>query len=290
MSQLLKQSTAVALDSENLPTRPSETALLDWGRYSQLADIPSEGYFPRWPNDFASVTAAGDSDVADQVFSNVTEDWKALQTPSGHYRVFPYGRKRTNWGIAEQASLSALTERAALVLIGSVPIVPEQDRLISERSTETDDSAFLIEEQLVDYLDRLVREAADQVFSDGMESAFSRRIILAVQTYGDIAVHAIARLISSGSVNVEVAGEILRQMGSMGDPLTHHSRMAILMNNLQAFDPRMRDAASLGLAALDDPAAIGALRRALERESSLRLQGNLKLVMDQLRSTLWQVS
>ena len=101
--------------------------------------------------------------------------------------------------------------------------------------------------ELAAALQELWEVDADEVFVDGMESAFSRKLTLAVEIHGDIAVCAIERLMTCDSVNVEVAGEILRQIGSMQDPRTHRSRLAVLTSNLKVTDPRLRDAASIGL-------------------------------------------
>ena len=146
------------------------------------------------------------------------------------------------------------------------------------------------EEELVNYFKGILGEAADEVFSDGMETAFSRRLIAVVENRGEIAVRAIRRVLSSGRADAEAEGEILRQMGSIEDHRTHRDRLMLLIDKLQSPDPRIRDAASLGLAALDDPVATRAVQRAVEKETSSQLRGNLQLVLDQLQSTRWQVS
>ncbi len=147
-----------------------------------------------------------------------------------------------------------------------------------------------LEESLVDHFNKLAHDTTGEVFVDGMESAFSYGITLAVETHGDIAVRAMERLMSSNGVNVEVAGEILRQMGSMEDPRTHRGRLAVLTSSLKSPDPRLRDAASIGLAALDDPAAIEDLRDAVDREAFPQLRRNLTLALDQLQAAQWPTS
>ncbi len=274
--------------------------MADWDRYFQLLGIQSESDSLQSPNEVTPVTATSDRDISDWIFSNVTGDLKGQQTPTAYYRVSPslkmlnlnppFDVGISNWGVAELIDASPSVERTPILLIGSESITLDQGHPISEGSTEGEDSTLHLEEQLVNYLDKLVHEAADEVFSDGMESVFSQRISLAVENYGNIAVRAIDRLINFDRTNVEAVGEILRQMGSMEDLRTHRSRLTILMSNLQSPDPRIRDAASLGLAALDDPAAIDAVRRTLDQESSFQLRRNLRLVMDQLQSTRWQVS
>ena len=161
-----------------------------------------------------------------------------------------------------------------------------RDHLTSKGSTQTRDIPFLLEEQsLVRYFDKLIHDSVDDVFFDGMESELSRQLMFAVETYEHIAIRAIDRLLDLNQTDVEAVGEILRQLGSMENTLTHASRLTILINKLQSSDPRIRDAASLGLAALDDSAAISAIQSALERESYPELRESLELVRDQLQST-----
>lgn len=148
-----------------------------------------------------------------------------------------------------------------------------------------DVSNLRLEAYLLDRLTATFVEAVDEVFADGMESVFSRKVLSIIRTHGDVVIRAIDRVIQSERANVEVAGEVLRQVGSIADPRTHHSRLTLLLRKLESPDPRIRDAASIGIAALDDPAAIGSIRRAVERERSPLLKRNLQLVLDQLQAT-----
>ena len=139
--------------------------------------------------------------------------------------------------------------------------------------------------QGVDRLNATFTSAADEVFVDGMDSLFSRKLLSAIRTYGDMTIRAIDRVMQFERANVEVAGEALRQVGSIADPRTHHSRLTLLLRHLESPDPRIRDAASTGIAALDDPAAIPAIRKAFKQEPSPQLRRNLQLVLDQLLAT-----
>jgi hypothetical protein len=109
-------------------------------------------------------------------------------------------------------------------------------------------------------------EAAEEVFVDGMESAFSRRLRAIIRTHGDAAVHATERVMQLEGTSAEVASEAIRQIGSIVDPESHQSRLAVLLRCLGSPDPRLRDAASIGIAALGDPAAIEDVRKAIMRE------------------------
>ena len=76
----------------------------------------------------------------------------------------------------------------------------------------------------------------------------------------------------------------------MEAPRTRRSRLAVLTSSLKSPDPRLRDAASIGLAALDDPAAIEDLRDAVDREAVPQLRHNLTLALDQLQAAQWPTS
>ena len=125
-----------------------------------------------------------------------------------------------------------------------------------------------LEAYLIDRLHTIFVEAAEEVFEDGMESAFSRKLRSIIRTHGDVAIRAIDKVIQVEQTNVEVVGEVLRQVGAIADPRTHHSRLMLLLRQLESSDPRIRDAASIGIAALDDSAAAESIRRAVEQECS----------------------
>ena len=59
----------------------------------------------------------------------------------------------------------------------------------------------------------------------------------------------------------------------------------ILVDSLFSPSPRVRDAASLGIAGMDDPAAINAVETALANEPTEFIRDSLALVLEQLRET-----
>ena len=300
MIQLLKEYTARTLDSDDQPMTPGMTGDFDWKLLdSSVDDIWSRTWMPSVPKTDTSIVEERQEDLQREIFPNAISDALYPVPPTIQYTFAPFVRMvgpntyvdayADAWvsarDVAERAIQSVFSNRFTVVLSGSESIEPDQDRFVSVRSTQLEDSELLLQRRLVDYFDRLVQEAANEVFYDGMESAFSHGLTQAVQAYGNNAVNAIGMLLSWDRTNAEAAGEILRQMGSMEDPTTHHSRLATLIERLQSPDPRIRDAASLGLASLDDPIAIDFVRKALNQESSHQLQKNLKLVLNQLQPT-----
>ena len=131
---------------------------------------------------------------------------------------------------------------------------------------------------------KIFSESVEEVFADGMESTLSRSLHSMIRMNGHGAIGAIDRLLRSGQVNAEVAGEALRQVGIVDDPISHQRRLGLLLDYLESSDPRLRHAAAIGIAALDDPIAVASIRQALGRENSPTLKRNLQLVLDQLEA------
>lgn len=289
MIGLLREGSTV-LDSATQPNSPSETANLDWSDVVSLAGLVRMDYPGLWPDEPASATAHIDHYAIDTAFSSLTEDWKPRQAFLGYYGAAPYDLRGSNEVTAGESAELLFTESRQRIIVQPTLVFDEQRFLKSESATDTEDSELLLEEQLFRYLGQIVREATDQVFLDGMESPFSRQLSLAIKVFGYVAIQSIERMLTSGEDNAEVFGELLRQLGSVEDPLTHHGRLMILIDNLQAPDPRIRDAAALGIAALDDPTALIAVQAALYHEASPNLRDNLNLVIGQLQATICQVS
>ena len=140
------------------------------------------------------------------------------------------------------------------------------------------------EEAIRSHLERLIALSADEVFLDGMESRLSYGLKQLLGISSSSTIQVIRSLMDSGTMNAEVVGEILRVFGDFEDSITHHSRLSVLLECLRSKDSRIRDAASLGIASLDDPAALQEVNEAMEREPLPMLREDLQLVVDQLRA------
>jgi hypothetical protein len=155
---------------------------------------------------------------------------------------------------------------------------------LAEGSTGLMDIGPLTEEAIRSHLDWIIALSADEVFFDGMESRLSFGLKHLLGVGGNATIQAIRSLIDSGSVNVEAVGEILRVFGDFDDRTTHLSRLSVLLECLRSRDSRIRDAASIGIASLDDPSALKEVEEAVEREPILDLRQDLQLILDQLRA------
>ena len=112
------------------------------------------------------------------------------------------------------------------------------------------------------------------VFHDGMTSDFSRELHRIVQTYGVPSIVALEKVLHGASVGV--AEEALIQIGHIEDDKTHRYRLALLARALESSDGRIRDAAAVGIDAMEDPAAIESLQKAVDNEPHKFLRQYMK--------------
>ena len=116
-----------------------------------------------------------------------------------------------------------------------------------------------------------------------MDTAFSDNLNCIIEDYHEVAIGAIKRIIHMNHVNAEVVEEALRQVGNMDDERSHHSRLDLLEEELESSNPRIRDAASIGIEAMDDPRAIESLQKAINDERCEQLRQNFQTVLMQLK-------
>ena len=138
---------------------------------------------------------------------------------------------------------------------------------------------------LLEQLESYVHDARNERFADGMDSTFGHRIYQSIAEHGSAAVAAWERvLLHTGNRN-ETGEELLRQIGLVQHPPSHDARLCFLTASLKHSEPRLRDAAGLGLSLLDDPSALPALREAHSSESQRWLRDGIRLVITQLEQT-----
>lgn len=139
--------------------------------------------------------------------------------------------------------------------------------------------------ELSDRIIRILVAAREEVFEDGRDSKLTRWLdsLLADYDYNAIAVLSVC-LFHDGISN-GVVSEVLRWIGRLNHPSSHRERLWLLMRCLSHFSVQVRDSACLGLASLDDPAAIPAIREAIAREGSSELGEDMKQVLSELEST-----
>jgi len=125
----------------------------------------------------------------------------------------------------------------------------------------------------------------EEVFRDGVETAFSRGLIARIEKFGNIAIIILTDLIVGEQVHPEVAGEALRWIGRIDNPPTYNDRRQLLEYSLSSPSPTIRDGALLGLASLDDPVSIPVLEKAVEQERIKELRQDMQQALKQLTET-----
>ena len=173
---------------------------------------------------------------------------------------------------------------AGLDLPVMLPYVVPWIEPFAQGSTGISNDTPQAEEVIRDHLDRLFALSAEEVFVDGMESRLSFGLKHLLGMGGIATIRVVCSLMNTATLNAEVIGEVLRVLGDFEDSTTHLSRLSVLLDCLKSRDSRIRDAASIGIASLDDVAALQAVEKAVEWESIPELRKDLQLVVDQLRA------
>ena len=142
-----------------------------------------------------------------------------------------------------------------------------------------------LEDALVNRLNKMFDDARDEVFEDGMNNAFSDNVNRIVKIHGRATIHALKRAIHTDNANIEVIEEALKQVGNIEDMTTHDSRLNLLKGELTSHHPRIRNAASMGIEAMDDAKAIEDLQNAINNERHEQVRKNFQTVLAQLQGT-----
>jgi len=124
--------------------------------------------------------------------------------------------------------------------------------------------------------------ARDEVFEDGVGSAFGRQLNLHVSGYGIDLMSVLESLYESSSLNEAVLAEALVVLAHIDDPLTQKNRLSFALGALDHESATVRDAAGLALAVLDDATTAAQVREAARREPVAELRVELGRVADLL--------
>lgn len=120
---------------------------------------------------------------------------------------------------------------------------------------------------------------------EGTETSFSRSVVATIDEHGREAIEILKQMLEDEVVHPETAAEALRWLGRMHDPRTYHERRRLLQDSLFSSHPWIRDGAVLGLASLDDPEAVPAIKSAIEAEKVELLRRAMAQVLEQLEAS-----
>ena len=166
-----------------------------------------------------------------------------------------------------------------------LPQAPDTQTPTTAYSGERSDSSTaqcISSNELMVKATRIFASAKEQIFEDGMESDFSLALVDFITSYGQSAMQVVASLILPGQLNSEVVSETLRVIGRLRHKTTHRDRLWLLEWGLYSPLARVRDGATVGLAFLDDPAALLSLKCVVERELISELREDMEQLLAQL--------
>ena len=135
---------------------------------------------------------------------------------------------------------------------------------------------------MLEEIERIIVGDSGEIFEDGMESRFSRKLVALIKQYGNDAIDAIGELIRQRRMNVENVAEAMRWLGCIESPPTHHKRLQLLTRGLVDEEYRVRDGAIRGLGSLDSPEALPALDAAIRDEPYTELRQDMEGLRDDL--------
>jgi hypothetical protein len=158
----------------------------------------------------------------------------------------------------------------------------ETQGTIAQSSTQLDEK---LNPALTQQVRRVFDQGAHEFFRDGMESNFSRSLLMLLREHGQEAVVAIAEYLFSGNAKADVTSEALRWMSDIDDRSTFVKRWQIFRRSLMDKSPRVRDGAILAFANMDDPRALNILEQAKTIEPIAELRSLIDQVIAQLERT-----
>ena len=164
---------------------------------------------------------------------------------------------------------------------GDFPDREMMQRVLSEPDAGADLIQGLLEKTR-DAVDNLLSVAIDE---DGLDREFPHSLREFVREHGLYGVLELATALGKHH-NSEVVEETLIHLGAIEDDLTLEVRLSLLQQFLRSTDVGFRDAAGLGIAAMDEPSAIEDLREVIQSETAPRLRRNFNQIIEQLERTL----
>ena len=124
-----------------------------------------------------------------------------------------------------------------------------------------------IDQEVAAKLRELFRNVDEEIFKDGMTSKFSTALCGIISEYGIVAIKQLEKMTLVRDAPVDMAEEVLRQVGHIKDTITHDARLTLLERALESPEMRIRDGVAIGIDYMEDPRALPNLERALEHET-----------------------
>ena len=162
----------------------------------------------------------------------------------------------------------------------ALKILRETAQAPSETGLPQSDSDFLVRRTKA-----LFAAAREERFEEGVASKFSQDLVSLVEAYGDAGLAGLEAVLADPRVNAEIAAEALKWLPFVRGRESYKYRMTLLKNALLSSSIRVRDAAVMGLASMDDQRALDVLLLAIDREECEELREQMNIVKEQLERT-----
>lgn len=153
-------------------------------------------------------------------------------------------------------------------------------------TTESSTSIAIAADGFQVELSRILLNAKDEEFEFGVESALAVHLKEYVDKYRADGIEVLSKVLALPTVSPQVVGESLAILGQIVDSKTYTQRVQILEESLSSNRAAIRRGAIVGLAYLDDPAAMPQLRHALEIERVGWVRNYITATLRQLQQTL----
>jgi hypothetical protein len=133
-------------------------------------------------------------------------------------------------------------------------------------------------------LEHILTAALEEEFEDGMSSNLARDLTMYIEREGEAGIRGLEMQVDSGFISIRVLAETLRVLGKIEHQNSRSARVALLIRQLNSDSHYVRDAAGLGLSAMQDARAIPHLRLAIDHEPLDELRRDLQQVIRDLES------
>lgn len=140
----------------------------------------------------------------------------------------------------------------------------------------------VVRDKIYRAVDRLLLIAKDEQFQDGVDSNLSLGLSALIGRDADETMNLIEQTLASGKVIYPVFADIVHWLGRVESPTTKDRRLLLLVSYLSNKSSLVRDAASVGLAYLNDRRAVPYVKAAIAAEPVPALREDLQSVMWEL--------
>lgn len=134
------------------------------------------------------------------------------------------------------------------------------------------------------HLNSLTAAAKDEIFEDGVESAFTKGLRSFLDTYSMVAVSAIGNAKVAGKIPDSIAAEMARFLGDVDHSATRAQRFQLLSRWLSDQSVIVRDGAAIGLGYFGGHVALDRLRVAYDDEQVAIMRDDLRDLIEALAS------